>query len=267
MSKKDVVLAFSGGLDTSFCVPYLQEQGYAVHTVFADTGGVDADERAFIEASRRRTGRRHARDRRWRSGDLERIRQAVRLGGRGLPGPVSIAGVGSLPDRRSGAGALQGTGHATGRAWLHRNGQRPGALRPGSEGARRLHDHRADPRDPEGAHPDPRLRTEVSRGSRLRRARQAEGVHDQREPARADHVRRRDRSLGGAGRGRARLVRAACGVADAAAAGNPALRERRGGGAGWRSDAGAPDAGEAQRECSPPTASVAACTPATPPSA
>jgi argininosuccinate synthase len=47
---KDIVLAFSGGLDTSFCVPWLQERGYAVHTVFADTGGVDADERAFIEA-------------------------------------------------------------------------------------------------------------------------------------------------------------------------------------------------------------------------
>ncbi|WP_149193340.1 argininosuccinate synthase [Luteimonas suaedae] len=46
---KDIVLAFSGGLDTSFCVPYLQEQGWRVHTVFADTGGVDADERAFIE--------------------------------------------------------------------------------------------------------------------------------------------------------------------------------------------------------------------------
>lgn len=50
ISKKDVVLAFSGGLDTSFCIPYLQERGYAVHTVFADTGGVDAEERAFIEA-------------------------------------------------------------------------------------------------------------------------------------------------------------------------------------------------------------------------
>jgi len=47
---KDIVLAFSGGLDTSFCVPYLQERGWAVHTVFADTGGVDAEERAFIEA-------------------------------------------------------------------------------------------------------------------------------------------------------------------------------------------------------------------------
>ena len=48
-AKKDIVLAFSGGLDTSFCVPWLQERGYAVHTVFADTGGVDAEEREFIE--------------------------------------------------------------------------------------------------------------------------------------------------------------------------------------------------------------------------
>ena len=48
-SSKDIVLAFSGGLDTSFCIPYLQAQGYAVHTVFADTGGVDAEERAYIE--------------------------------------------------------------------------------------------------------------------------------------------------------------------------------------------------------------------------
>ena len=47
---QDIVLAFSGGLDTSFCVPYLQERGYRVHSVFADTGGVDAEERAFIEA-------------------------------------------------------------------------------------------------------------------------------------------------------------------------------------------------------------------------
>ena len=44
------MLAFSGGLDTSFCVPYLQEQGWQVHTVFADTGGVSAEERATIEA-------------------------------------------------------------------------------------------------------------------------------------------------------------------------------------------------------------------------
>jgi argininosuccinate synthase len=46
---KPIVLAFSGGLDTSFCIPWLQERGWAVHTVFADTGGVDAEERAYIE--------------------------------------------------------------------------------------------------------------------------------------------------------------------------------------------------------------------------
>ncbi len=48
-ASRDIVLAFSGGLDTSFCIPYLQERGWAVHTVFADTGGVDAEERAYIE--------------------------------------------------------------------------------------------------------------------------------------------------------------------------------------------------------------------------
>jgi argininosuccinate synthase len=52
----DIVLAFSGGLDTSFCIPYLQESGYAVHTVFADTGGVDAEERAYIEARAKELG-------------------------------------------------------------------------------------------------------------------------------------------------------------------------------------------------------------------
>lgn len=50
MTDKNIVLAFSGGLDTSFCIPWLKERGWAVHTVFADTGGVDAEERAYIEA-------------------------------------------------------------------------------------------------------------------------------------------------------------------------------------------------------------------------
>ncbi|HKE47579.1 MAG TPA: argininosuccinate synthase [Rhodanobacteraceae bacterium] len=51
-----IVLAFSGGLDTSFCVPYLQERGYAVHTVFADTGGVSAEERDYIEQRAKELG-------------------------------------------------------------------------------------------------------------------------------------------------------------------------------------------------------------------
>ena len=48
-SKKKVVLAFSGGLDTSFCVKYLsEEKGYEVHTAIANTGGFSAAELQVI---------------------------------------------------------------------------------------------------------------------------------------------------------------------------------------------------------------------------
>src|SRR6476469_1570342 len=43
------LLAFSGGLDTSFCVLWLREQGREVHTVTVDTGGFDDAELARIE--------------------------------------------------------------------------------------------------------------------------------------------------------------------------------------------------------------------------
>ena len=43
-SMKKIVLAFSGGLDTSFCIPYLIEQGYEVHTLFVNTGGISISE-------------------------------------------------------------------------------------------------------------------------------------------------------------------------------------------------------------------------------
>lgn len=49
MSKK-VVLGFSGGLDTSFCVKYLtQEMNYEVHSVIVDTGGFTTEELEQIE--------------------------------------------------------------------------------------------------------------------------------------------------------------------------------------------------------------------------
>lgn len=47
---KTVVLAFSGGLDTSYCLLHLKQQGHVVHSVFVDTGGVSAEERAAIES-------------------------------------------------------------------------------------------------------------------------------------------------------------------------------------------------------------------------
>ncbi len=47
---KKVVLAFSGGLDTSFCVKFLgEEKGMEVHSVLVDTGGFTEEEIADIE--------------------------------------------------------------------------------------------------------------------------------------------------------------------------------------------------------------------------
>ena len=40
MKKKTIVLAFSGGLDTSYCLYQLTQQGHQVHTVFVNAGGV-----------------------------------------------------------------------------------------------------------------------------------------------------------------------------------------------------------------------------------
>ena len=45
---KKIVLAFSGGLDTSFCVPYLIDQGFEVHTIFVNSGGISANEEKKI---------------------------------------------------------------------------------------------------------------------------------------------------------------------------------------------------------------------------
>jgi len=48
-TKIPIVLAFSGGLDTSYCVLELVAQGYEVHTAFVDTGGLAPDEVRWIE--------------------------------------------------------------------------------------------------------------------------------------------------------------------------------------------------------------------------
>ncbi|MDY0104416.1 MAG: argininosuccinate synthase [Lentimicrobium sp.] len=55
--KEKVVLAFSGGLDTSFCAMYLaQEKGYEVHTAVANTGGFSEEELKVIEDKAYRLG-------------------------------------------------------------------------------------------------------------------------------------------------------------------------------------------------------------------
>ena len=143
MNKPMAVLAFSGGLDTSFCVPWLQEQGYAVVTVTVDTGGFSAAERAAIEARAAELGVDSPPHARRPAGALGPARdlhhQGQRAARRGLP---------ALRGARA-----AGAGDAGGREWratlrrdrdrarLDRRGQRPGALRPGHSraGARSRH--------------------------------------------------------------------------------------------------------------------------------
>jgi argininosuccinate synthase len=48
MSEK-IVLAFSGGLDTSYCVLDMVQKGFEVHTAFVDTGGMSDEEKTAIK--------------------------------------------------------------------------------------------------------------------------------------------------------------------------------------------------------------------------
>lgn len=41
---KKLVLAYSGGLDTSYCLKTLSQEGYEVHAVSVNTGGFSSDE-------------------------------------------------------------------------------------------------------------------------------------------------------------------------------------------------------------------------------
>lgn len=47
--KEKIVLAYSGGLDTSYCLQYLKEQGYEVYTAQVNTGGFSKLELKKIE--------------------------------------------------------------------------------------------------------------------------------------------------------------------------------------------------------------------------
>ena len=54
---RKVVLGFSGGLDTSYCVKYLtEEQGYEVHSIIVNTGGFSDEELEQIEQHAYRLG-------------------------------------------------------------------------------------------------------------------------------------------------------------------------------------------------------------------
>lgn len=52
--KKKVILAFSGGLDTSFCVLWLKKQGFEVIALTVDTGGFTKTDKREIEMQAKR---------------------------------------------------------------------------------------------------------------------------------------------------------------------------------------------------------------------
>ena len=133
-----IVLAFSGGLDTSFCIPWLAEtHGRPVVTVTVDTGGLDAAAAASLAAAL-------ARPRRGRPPAGRRARRVLRPRA-ALPDPRQRAARPGLPavrrrragDPGAGGGARRRPARQPhGGPRLHRGGQRPGALRGGAAHAR-----------------------------------------------------------------------------------------------------------------------------------
>jgi argininosuccinate synthase len=55
-AKGTVILAYSGGLDTTYCLLQLKDAGWQVHGVTVDTGGFSAEELAAIGAKAERLG-------------------------------------------------------------------------------------------------------------------------------------------------------------------------------------------------------------------
>jgi len=56
MKNNKLVLAYSGGLDTSYAVRYLSDKGYEVHAAMVDTGGFDEDDIAEAKEKARIMG-------------------------------------------------------------------------------------------------------------------------------------------------------------------------------------------------------------------
>ncbi|MDR1667490.1 MAG: argininosuccinate synthase [Bacteroidales bacterium] len=60
MAREKLVLAFSGGLDTSYCAKYLsEERGFDVYSVIVNTGGFSESELANMERKARALGVKH----------------------------------------------------------------------------------------------------------------------------------------------------------------------------------------------------------------
>ena len=147
---KPILLAFSGGLDTSFCVPWLAETyGRPIVTLTVNTGGID-DEAARVLAERSRTlgaVEHHLVDA--RPAYFEQVLKYLVMGNvrRGNLYPLCV-GAERVLQAQTVAQFARAARHRRRRARLHRRGQRPGALRSRAAHAR------AGARDPRaGARP------------------------------------------------------------------------------------------------------------------
>ena len=56
MANKTLVLAYSGGLDTSYCLKKLSQEGFDIHAVSVNTGGFSSDEIKTMEAKALKMG-------------------------------------------------------------------------------------------------------------------------------------------------------------------------------------------------------------------
>ena len=161
-----VVLAYSGGLDTSVAVKWIQEEwGAEVVALAVDVGQEPHADAAYWETIRERRSRGR-RDRGAGRGRPRGVRGPVRRqrdqGQRPLRGQVP-AGVVPVTSRDRAAPRRRGTGvrRRRGGPRLHREGQRPGALRG------RAANPRAGPRGPR---PGADVGVLASRLDRVRRA-------------------------------------------------------------------------------------------------
>ncbi len=162
MARDKVVLAYSGGLDTSVAVKWINET-YNMD-VIAYT--CDLGQGQDIEAIRQKA-LQDRRDRSGRRGCAQPVRRLLRLpvagGRRPLRGEISAGdGPGPSLDRAAHGPRRAGAWRRGRRSRLHRQGERPGPVRRHVPDARpRPEDHRAGPRMEVDADPGARVRRQA----------------------------------------------------------------------------------------------------------
>ena len=129
-----ILLAFSGGLDTSFCVPWLKETYQRpVITVTVDTGGIDAAAAQSLAERSQKLGaiEHHLIDA--RTPYFEQVLKYLLMGNvrRGGVYPLCVGAERVLQAQTIAQMALS-LEYQNGGARLHGSRQRPGALRSGA---------------------------------------------------------------------------------------------------------------------------------------